>query len=114
MKVDYAKEVFGQEHRFTFILKDHEVYDPLSNHGYPSHSIPAYMYGPLDYQNDMRVGFALALIKEAYLKKTNETDVDLGFNYKEKYKEIEALLEPYKIDNMEPVTTLKMLLKYEL
>ena len=39
--------------------------------------------------------------------------VDLGIDYKKKYEELVELLEPHKIDeSMEPLTTLKMLLKY--
>lgn len=39
--------------------------------------------------------------------------VDLGINYKQKYEELVELLNPYKIDDdMPPVTTLKMVLKY--
>ena len=42
-----------------------------------------------------------------------EEKVDLGINYKQKYEEIEELLRPYKIaDDMTPLTTLKMILKY--
>lgn len=42
----------------------------------------------------------------------NNDDVDLGFNYKKKYIELANLLEPYRIDDMTPATTLKMILKY--
>ena len=38
--------------------------------------------------------------------------IDLGIDYKKKYDELVELLEPHKIDDMPPETTLKMLLKY--
>ena len=38
--------------------------------------------------------------------------VDLGIDYKKKYEELVELLEPHKIDDMPPETTLKMILKY--
>ena len=42
-----------------------------------------------------------------------DENVDLGINYKKKYEELAELLNPYKLeDNMEPSTTLKMILKY--
>ena len=42
-----------------------------------------------------------------------DDNVDLGINYKKKYEELAELLNPYKLeDDMEPSTTLKMILKY--
>lgn len=113
MKLAYSKESSGRLHLFTFILDDYEVSDPLSDRAYPHDAMDAFMYAPGLQEKD-RIGFALGIIKEAYLKDNKEKDMDLGLNYKEKYKEMEELLEPYKIDNMDPITTLKMLLMYRL
>jgi hypothetical protein len=41
-----------------------------------------------------------------------DSDVDLGIDYKKKYEELVELLEPHKIDDMPPETTLKMILQY--
>jgi hypothetical protein len=113
MKLAYSKESSRRLHLFTFILDDYEVSDPLSDRAYPHDAMNAFMYAP-GLHDENRIGFALGIIKEAYLKGNKEKDMDLGLNYKEKYKEMEALLEPYKIDNMDLITTLKMLLKYEI
>jgi hypothetical protein len=41
-----------------------------------------------------------------------DNNIDLEIDYKQKYEQLVELLEPHKIDNMPPETTLKMLLKY--
>jgi hypothetical protein len=112
MKLTYSKDFTDRYHHFTFILDDYEVFDPLAERGYPTNTIDAFMYNPYGLYEENRIGFALEIVRQAYIK--NNKEIDLGLNYKEKYKEIEALLEPYKIDNMDPVATLKMLLKYEI
>lgn len=53
---------------------------------------------------------SLAILNQVVV---DNDSVNLGINYKEKYEEIVKLLDPYKLeDEMSPLTTLKMILKY--
>ncbi len=52
-----------------------------------------------------------ALVLKLLQECNMDYNVDLGINYKEKYEELTELLEPHKIDEMPPSTTLKMILK---
>ena len=119
MKLNFYKEMdykcLYSTYNFQFSITDDEARKVF--HKYGVNSIKQ-MEDEFSVLNELLValnhpramGNVLAILRNAYC----DEDVDLGFNYKQKYEELVALLEPHKIDNtMEPATTLKMILKYQ-
>jgi hypothetical protein len=106
MKFDYYSENFG--YIFSFSLTENELRNYLHKRGISYN----YTFGlglfPPNASKDYKILASTEIIRDAL----SSDKVDLGINYKRKYEEIVELLEPHKIDDMPPETTLKMLLKY--
>lgn len=114
MKFDYYKEIshktLNPEYHFKFSLTEDEVMKVAHKYGYGSNWIGEVFYSNI--VTDYQMWASLKILQDA---STDTETIDLGTNYKEKYDELEKLLEPYKIDkDMPPSTTLKMLLKYHV
>lgn len=117
MKFDYYKklsiETLYPEYHFQFSLTEDEIRKVTHKYGFNQNWMQDVFYcGTNCGTNSEQMLFSLRILQDAA---TDTETIDLGINYKEKYKELEKLLEPYKIDeNMPPSTTLKMLLKYHV
>jgi hypothetical protein len=108
MKFDYCAEILSKNYlpayHFRYTLTEHEFQKALHKYG---NSIDLFKYSILSESNQAVT--ALGIIRDTLL---GDTDVDLGIDYKKKYEELVKLLEPHKIDDMPPETTLKMILQY--
>lgn len=110
MKFNYYTEVlnntYSQEYNFHFSLTEDEIRRTLHKRGLTLD----FIYGlfPPDCPDDYRMRASIEIIRDSLYGE----NVDLGIDYKKKYEELVELLEPYKIDDMSPETTLKMILKY--
>jgi hypothetical protein len=105
MKFDYySGENF--EYKFNFTLTENEIRKHFHKHGL-TYRFGSNLFPPntLEYY---KILHSLEMIRE----NIDDNNIDLGIDYKRKYDELVELLEPHKIDNMPPETTLKMLLKY--
>ena len=109
MKFDYAINVsqMHPEYHFAFTLTQDEVNRVLHKYGNTA-NIRSVLEGVNNLNTD-KMQFCLRLLQGAC---TDDGKDDLGIDYKKKYEELVELLTPYKIDDMSPKTTLKMLLKY--
>ena len=112
MKFNYYKatgfECFYRTYYFQFSITEDEALSVFHKYGVGTVKQMENAFSVVE-PNHYVMGQALALLRDAYC----DENVDLGINYKQKYEELVALLEPHKIDNtMEPATTLKMILKY--
>lgn len=109
MKFFYAYEIdrlgIDTGYEFKFVLGTNEI--KKGTYG------SLYWLGDQGISTNIKMGTTIDLLRDVYIHQNNELP-NLNINYQKKYEEIEALLEPYKIDNMDPITTLKMLLKYNL
>jgi hypothetical protein len=113
MKFEYCKEMGAgfPVYHFRYTLDEDDVRKVLHKYSYPPEWMSAvfdtFQYSPSD--NSYKIGASLRILQDALC----DEDVDLGTNYKAKYEELAKLLEPHKLeDDMEPATTLKMILKY--
>ena len=111
MKFDFycersAETAYQEIYHFHYTLTRDEIEKTLWNHGDNLERFNFHFpLAPLNY----KMSASLGLIRESFL----DDEVDLGINYKKKYEELSELLKPYRIEeNMEPSTTLKMILKY--
>ncbi len=104
MKFDYCSEKFG--YTFYFSLTEDEIRKFLHKRGLTYD----FVYGifPPNSGEEYKKFASIEIIRDALLS----DEVDLGIDYKKKYEELVELLEPHKIDDMPPETTLKMILKY--
>lgn len=115
MKFNYYKEMdhkwFFPTYNFQFSITEDEARSVFHKYGIGSLGQMEHAFGfVIEPNHPSLIGQALALLRDALC----EENVDLGINYKQKYEELVALLEPHKIDDtMEPATTLKMILKYQ-
>jgi hypothetical protein len=114
MKFDYCAEIVSEKYffpayHFRYTLTEDEVKKVLHKYGDNKRNYmnEVFEYSSLDQH--YKAGIALGLIRDTLL---GDTDVDLGIDYKKKYEELVELLEPHKIDDMPPETTLKMILQY--
>ena len=104
MKFDYIKVIsektFTPEYHFQYSLTEDELRKVFHKYS-TSFSI---------FTDEKIIkGLSVNIIRDAMI----DDVVDLGINYKQKYEELVELLNPYRIDDdMPPVTTLKMILKY--
>lgn len=105
MKFDYHSEKFGSN--FNFSLTEDEIRNYLHKRGFTYD----FVYGifPPNVNEEYKILVSIGIINDAI---SSDSDVDLGIDYKKKYEKLVELLEPYKIDDMTPETTLKMILKY--
>jgi peroxiredoxin len=113
MKFNYSKEMnykwFCPTYYFQFSITKDEALSVFHKYGVGTVKQMENAFSVVE-PNHYVIGQALALLRDAYC----DENVDLGINYKQKYEELVALLEPHKIDDtMEPATTLKMILKYQ-
>jgi hypothetical protein len=107
MKFDYYSEKFG--YTFNFSLTEDEIRKCLHKRGLTSYFVyRAYGIFPPTAPDDYKIFASTEIIRDAL----SSDKVDLGVDYKKKYEELVELLEPHRIDDMPPATTLKMLLKY--
>ena len=116
MKFDYCKdwsEAMGYQsvYHFRYILYEDDVRKVIHKYALPPewmrNLFENFEHSPTDHPH--KIGASLSILQDALFDK----NVDLGINYKEKYEELAELLKPHKLeDNMEPATTLKMILKY--
>jgi hypothetical protein len=111
MKFDYSSTVtpntFYPQYNFLFNLTSDEIRKYHHKRGITYD----YVYGllfPPTAPDDYKILASTEIIRDAL----SSDKVDLGVDYKKKYEELVELLEPHKIDDMPPATTLKMLLKY--
>lgn len=111
MNFDYVAEIsqtkLYPEYHFHFTLTQDEVNKVLHKYDFDKST---FMSSVFEYQTDKyyKLLASIEIIRDAL----SNDNVDLGIDYKKKYEELVELLEPYKIDDMPPETTLKMLLKY--
>lgn len=104
---DFSRETGYQEtYHFHYTLTREEIIKTLWKYGdNPEMFDFCFSTAPLNYQ----MSASLGLIRDSFF----DDEVDLGIDYKKKYEELAELLKPHRIeDNMEPSTTLKMILKY--
>jgi hypothetical protein len=117
MKFDYCKDLFSANngyfplHHFHYTLDEDDVRKVIHKYAYSPEWMRSlfenFEYSPKD--SPYKIGASLRVLQDALC----DENVDLGTNYKAKYEELVKLLEPHKLeDNMEPATTLKMILKY--
>lgn len=113
MKFDYAAgistDIYIPEYHFKFTLTQDEVYSVVHKYDFDKSTYMEQVFGNSSTDKYYKLFASIELIKDAL----SGDKVDLGIDYKKKYEELVELLEPHKIDDdMSPVTTLKMLLKY--
>ena len=114
MKFDYTAgtlaNAYFPEYRFQFILTEDEVRKSLHTRGYNNDNMHYFMndFGISNMPENYKIFASTEIIRDAL----SSDKVDLGVDYKKKYEELVELLEPHKIGDMPPATTLKMLLKY--
>lgn len=110
MKFNYSADIsqLYPEYHFTFTLTQDEVYKVIHKYNLDKST---YMRDVFENPNTFQYYKLLASI-ELIRDAISSDKVDLGIDYKKKYEELVELLEPHKIDNMPPETTLKMILKY--
>jgi hypothetical protein len=112
MKFDYCAEILSENYfpayHFKYTLTEDEVRKFLHKYGNTriNYMNDVFEYSSLDQH--YKAGIALEIIRDAL----SSDKVDLGIDYKKKYEELVELLEPHKIDDMPPETTLKMILQY--
>jgi hypothetical protein len=117
MKFVYYKDLFSAnngyfpEHHFRYTLCEDDVRKVMHKYAYSPEWMRSlfenFEYSPTD--RPPKIGASLRILQDALC----DENVDLGTNYKAKYEELVKLLEPHKLeDDMEPSTTLKMILKY--
>jgi hypothetical protein len=111
MNFDYTAEIshtkIYPEYHFTFTLTQDEVYKVIHKYDFDKST---YMREVFEYSTDKY--YKLLASIEIIRQSLSSEDVDLGIDYKKKYEELVELLEPHKIDDMPPETTLKMILQY--
>jgi hypothetical protein len=114
MKFEYSAAIlenkYFPEYHFYFILTEDEVRESLHKRGYNSDNMHYFMndFRNLSIPEDYKIFASTELIRDTL----SSEEIDLGIDYKKKYEELVDLLEPHKIDDMPPETTLKMILKY--
>jgi hypothetical protein len=117
MKFDYYKDLFSANngylpvHHFRYTLDEDDVRKVIHKYAYTPEWMRSlfenFEYSPKDHPH--KIGASLRILQDALC----DENVDLGLDYKKKYEELVELLKPHKLeDNMEPATTLKMILKY--
>ena len=116
MKFDYYKDLSADTgyfpvYHFSYTLDEDDIRKLIHKYAYTPEWLRGVFenleYSPKDHPN--KIGSSLRILKDAFC----DEDVDLGTNYKAKYEELAELLKPHKLeDDMEPSTTLKMILKY--
>lgn len=111
MKFDYCNERsvetgYQSVYHFRYTLTRDEIIKTLWKYGdNPERFDLQFSTAPLNCQMNASLG----LIRDSFF----DDEIDLGIDYKKKYEELAELLKPHKLeDNMEPATTLKMILKY--
>jgi len=117
MKFDYCKETslpgcgapssYPYTYHFQFSLSYDEIRKVYHKYGYEDIDSFISTFGA-NMDEIYKILASIKLIRDAI----SSDKVDLGIDYKKKYEELVELLEPHKIDNMPPETTLKMILKY--
>jgi hypothetical protein len=113
MKFDYCAEFLSENYlpayHFRYTLTEDEVRKSLHKYGNSRINWMNEVFEYSSLQEPYKAEIALGLIRDTLL---GDSDVDLGIDYKKKYEELVKLLEPHKIDDMPPETTLKMILQY--
>jgi hypothetical protein len=115
MKFDCARDpisLCNENYIFHFSLSENEVRKVIHKYGWEIEQFNRSI-GPGIHQN-VKISTAISAIRDVFIAECypQSESIDLGIDYKGKYEELVDLLGPYKIDNMPPETTLKMLLKY--
>lgn len=115
MKFNWCRELkhnkLYPEYHFKFSLDEDEFQKVIHKYGLGNEWIwDAFDgYSALDVDTPQQMYASLRILQDA----TIDNRVDLGINYKQKYEELVELLNPHKIDDdMSPVTTLRMILRY--
>jgi hypothetical protein len=116
MKFDYCKDLsremgYQTVHHFRYTLDEDDVLKVIHKYAYTPEWMRSlfenFEYSPTDHPH--KIGASLRILQDAFC----DENVDLGIDYKKKYEELAELLKPHKLeDDMEPATTLKMILKY--
>ena len=111
MKFDYCAEILSKNYlpayHFRYTLTEDEVRKFLHKYGYDNNDFML-VYSNPTVDDFYKILSSVEIIKDAL----SSDKVDLGIDYKKKYEELVELLEPHKIDDMPPETTLKMILQY--
>jgi hypothetical protein len=112
MNFDYTAEIshtkIYPEYHFTFTLTQDEVYKVIHKYDFDKRTYMEQVFENSGTGKYYKLLASIELIRQSL----SSEDVDLGVDYKKKYEELVELLEPHRIDDMPPATTLKMLLKY--
>jgi hypothetical protein len=112
MNFDYAAEISHNKHypeyHFHFTLTQDEVYRVIHKYDFDKQTYMEQVFGNSSTDKYYKLLASIEIIRDAL----SWDKIDLGIDYKKKYDELVELLEPHKIDDMPPETTLKMLLKY--
>jgi hypothetical protein len=113
MNFDYAAEISHNKHypeyHFHFTLTEDEVHRVIHKYDFDKKTYMEQVFGNPSTDKYYKLLASIEIIRDAL----SWDKIDLGIDYKKKYEELVELLEPHKIDeSMEPLTTLKMILKY--
>jgi hypothetical protein len=112
MNFNYTAEIshtkLYPEYHFTFTLTQDEVYSVIHKYNFDKRTYMSEVFENPSRDKYYKLLASIEIIRDAL----SWDKVDLGIDYKKKYEELVELLEPHKIDDMSPETTLKVLLKY--
>ena len=96
------------EYHFHFTLTQDEVHKVIHKYNFDKRTYMEQVFGNPSVDRHFKLLTSIEIIRDSLCGE----NVDLGIDYKKKYEELVELLEPHKIDDMPPETTLKMILKY--
>jgi hypothetical protein len=112
MKFDYCAEFLSKNffpaYHFKYTLTEDEVRKFLHKYGYDDINNFMSVFSNATVDDFYKILSSVEIIRDSL----SSDKVDLGIDYKKKYEELVELLEPHKIDDMPPETTLKMILQY--
>jgi hypothetical protein len=112
MKFDYCAEILSENYfpayHFKYTLTEDEVRKFLHKYGYDDINNFMSVFSNATVDDFYKILSSVEIIRDSL----SSDKVDLGIDYKKKYEELVELLEPHKIDDMPPETTLKMILQY--
>jgi hypothetical protein len=112
MNFDYSAKIshtkLYPEYDFHFTLTEDEVHRVIHKYNFDKKTYMEQVFGNPSTDKYYKLLASIEIIRQSL----SSEDVDLGIDYKKKYDELVELLEPHKIDDMPPETTLKMILKY--
>jgi hypothetical protein len=112
MNFDYTAKISHNKHypeyHFHFTLTEDEVHRVIHKYNFDKKTYMEQVFGNPSTDKYYKLLASIEIIRQSL----SSEDVDLGIDYRKKYDELVELLEPHKIDDMPPETTLKMILKY--